>query len=335
VPQPRFGLYYDLRNPPRWRKDPTRHQRDVLDQIERAEQIGVDDVWLSEHHFVEDDYCPSLLATAAAIAARTERVRIGTAVLLLPLHDPLRVAEDAASVDVLSGGRLDLGVGLGYRMGEFRGFGIDRRERVGRMEEGLVLLRRLFAGEVVDHEGRYYRTRGADLRPRPVQRPMRLWVGGFVPAAVRRAARLGDAYIGAMQAELFDQYRRELEASGRDPARHECAGGYPWLYVALDPEKRWREAREHFAYQLESYSRFFAEEGRHFVLGGLDDATLHEHGVRIVRPDEAREIVSRLVGRTGITRYYGWTLPPGLPVEWSDEHIELMVREVMPAVGAA
>jgi alkanesulfonate monooxygenase SsuD/methylene tetrahydromethanopterin reductase-like flavin-dependent oxidoreductase (luciferase family) len=331
----RFGLWYDFRNPPRWAQDPTALYSDVLDQVERAEALGFDDVWLSEHHFIEDGYCPSLLPVAAAIAARTERIRIGTAVLLLPLHDPIRVAEVAALVDVLSGGRFDLGVGLGYRVGEFEGFGVRRSERVGRAEEGLVLLRRLLGGERVDHDGRYYHCRGAELRPLPVQKPLPLWVGGFVPAAAKRAARLADGYLGASQPELFRCYRDEVARLGGDPDRCEAVGGFQWLLVARDPAQRWREARDHFAYQIESYQSFFREERADFPLQAADDEALRQSGVRIVEPAEAVDIIAALVEETAITRYYAWTLPPGLPASWSDEHLELMASEVMPALRGA
>jgi hypothetical protein len=190
----RFGLWYDFRNPQAWRQDPVQLYEAIFCQVERAEALGWHDVWLSEHHFIDDDYTPSMLPLAAAIAARTRRVEIGTSVLLLPLHDPLRVAEDAATVDVTSGGRFQLGLGVGYRVGEFEGFGIPRRERAARMEEAVPLLRRLFAGERVSSSG-YYNYREVELRPRPVQRSMKLWMGGFTAPAVRRAARLGDAYI--------------------------------------------------------------------------------------------------------------------------------------------
>lgn len=147
----RFGLWYDFRNPPRWRQDPTGLYRAIVDQIVRAERLGWDDVWLSEHHFIDDDYTPSMLPLACAIAARTQRIHIGTSVLLLPLHDPLRVAEDAATVDVMSGGRLELGVAGGYRLAEFRGFDVATGSRASRMEEAVPLLRALLSGERVHH----------------------------------------------------------------------------------------------------------------------------------------------------------------------------------------
>src|SRR5688572_16625596 len=119
-----FGLWFDFRNPPRWRRPLPEVYAETFEQIVLAESLGYDFAWTTEHHFVDDDYSPSLLPICAAIAARTQRLRVGTSVLLLPMHDPVRVAEDAATVDVISNGRLDLGVGLGYRLAEFAAVGI-------------------------------------------------------------------------------------------------------------------------------------------------------------------------------------------------------------------
>jgi alkanesulfonate monooxygenase SsuD/methylene tetrahydromethanopterin reductase-like flavin-dependent oxidoreductase (luciferase family) len=109
----RVGLYFDLRNPPQWHRPWAEHWSRTLDQIAEAERRGIDSIWLSEHHLFEDGYLPQPLVLAAAVAARTSRVRIGTAVLLIALRSPLHVVEEANVVDVLSGGRLDLGVGAG------------------------------------------------------------------------------------------------------------------------------------------------------------------------------------------------------------------------------
>ncbi len=128
-------------------------------------------MWLSEHHFLEDGYLPSLLPIAAAAAARTKRLLIGTSVLLLPFHNALRVAEDAAVVDIISGGRFMLGVGLGYRLEEFRTFGVPVKERVARLEEGLEVIRRAWTQERVTFHGRYYHLDGVTVTPKPVQQP--------------------------------------------------------------------------------------------------------------------------------------------------------------------
>jgi hypothetical protein len=136
-PDIQVGICLGFQNPLQWRIPWPRLYQECLELVDAAEALGFDEVWLSEHHFVDDGYCPSLLPVAAAIAARTKRVRIGTKVMLLPFHDPVRLAEDAAVVDVLSNGRLDLGLAAGYRPAEFAGFCIHPSERGKRMDESL------------------------------------------------------------------------------------------------------------------------------------------------------------------------------------------------------
>ena len=133
----RFGLWYDFRNPAQWRQPADRLYREILDQIAWAENKGFDDVWLSEHHFIEDGYLPAILPVAAAIGARTSRIRIASGVLLMPFHNPIRLAEDIATVDVISGGRFELGVGIGFKREEFSGFGVSSKERGARTDQSL------------------------------------------------------------------------------------------------------------------------------------------------------------------------------------------------------
>ena len=123
------GVWFDLRNPPGWRQDPARLYGFTLELCEEAEHLGADSVWFSEHHGFEDGYLPQPLTFAAAAAARTTRVRIGTGVLVAPLRKTAQLAEEAAVADIISGGRLDLGLGAGYRMPEFQLFGADLAER--------------------------------------------------------------------------------------------------------------------------------------------------------------------------------------------------------------
>jgi alkanesulfonate monooxygenase SsuD/methylene tetrahydromethanopterin reductase-like flavin-dependent oxidoreductase (luciferase family) len=165
---------------------------DALDLAVYAEELGFDSVWTSEHHFVDDGYAPSLLALCAAIAARTSRIEIGTGLLLVPLHDPIRVAEDAATVDLISGGRLILGLGLGWRPEEFEGFGVPLEERVSRLERAVAILRGAWAGEPVSAGGTE-----VIVTPRP-QRPggPPIWIGAWAERAVRRAGRVGDGFLG-------------------------------------------------------------------------------------------------------------------------------------------
>ena len=134
-----------------------------------ADQLGFDGVWLSEHHLTGDGMLPAPLVMAAALAARTERIRIGTNILGLPVHHPLRVAEDAAVVDLLSDGRLTLGVGQGYSEREFAAFGVDRRRRGALLEEGV----------------RAIRTAWSEVTPRPHGR-IPIYVAGVTAAGVER-----------------------------------------------------------------------------------------------------------------------------------------------------
>ncbi|MGH2367455.1 MAG: LLM class flavin-dependent oxidoreductase, partial [Chloroflexota bacterium] len=160
-----FGLLYDFRNPKRWERPAPEVYAEQLEQIAYAEHLGFDSVWITEHHFTDDGYTPSVLTLAAAIAARTNRIRIGTWVLLLPLHNALRVAEDAATVDILSNGRLDLGMGLGYRPEEFAALGVDRRQRGRLMDEGVDLIRRAWTEDRLTFAGRFYDVRDVPVTP--------------------------------------------------------------------------------------------------------------------------------------------------------------------------
>src|ERR1700756_3888838 len=190
--------------------------RKHVDLAVEAEDLGYDTIWLTEHHFVEDGYSPSMLPLAAAIAARTKRIRIGTFVLLMPLHNPLRVAEDAATIDVLSNGRFDLGLGQGYVPREFTGFNIPREERSRRLREGVEIVRRVFTEDNVTYEGKSYTVHDVTLYPKPVQQPYPpIWIGARSRSATERAARDGYhlAGTGANQAKL---YRDALTAAGRN-----------------------------------------------------------------------------------------------------------------------
>ena len=134
-----------------------REYRETLDLVRLAESMGFDSAWVSEHHGASDGYLPSLLPMLAAFAASTERMQLGTGVVLAPLHDPLRLAEDAAVVDQLSGGRLILGLGIGWREEEFRMFGVPKSERALRTEETIQILRQAWTGRRFSFDGRAFR----------------------------------------------------------------------------------------------------------------------------------------------------------------------------------
>lgn len=197
--------------------------REAIEIAVELEAGGFDSVWTSEHHFVDDGYMPSQLPVLAAMAARTSRVRLGTGVLLAPMFDPLHLAEDAATVDLISGGRLILGLGIGWRDEEFDAFGVTTRERGSRLEGHLAVLRQAWGNGLVTGDGRHFRYDGINVTPKPAQPGgPPIWLGAGVETAVRRVGRLADGYFAgpASPAGLerrMSWVREEALASGRDP----------------------------------------------------------------------------------------------------------------------
>jgi probable F420-dependent oxidoreductase len=193
----RFGIgQFTLQVPPWDARTHAELYADTLSLAAFAEEHGFDSFWLAEHHGAGDGYNPSLLPFLAAVAARTTRMELGTAVLLAPFHDPLRIAEDAAVVDNLSGGRLHLGLGLGWSPEEYRMFGVDTAGRGARLAEFVAILRGAWGEDRFSHAGRFYTYDDVAVTPKPA-RPggPPIWLGGGADAAIERAARLGDGHF--------------------------------------------------------------------------------------------------------------------------------------------
>ncbi|MBP2366562.1 LLM class flavin-dependent oxidoreductase [Pseudonocardia parietis] len=236
--------------------------RDAPALAAAAEEAGFDSFWVSEHHGIPDGYLPSPLVLLAALAGATSRIRLGTGLLIAPLHHPLRIAEDAAVVDRLSGGRLILGLGLGYAEHEYRAFGVDGAGRGDRLEALVPMLRRAWTGEPFSapelglHDVR--------VTPPPAGR-IPVWLGGYAARAVARAGRVADGHlVGRGEPGVIDDASAHL-GPVRDPAEPGFARAVI-VTVALDaPGGGAESARTGFAAQQRMYESI--QTGREVYAG--------------------------------------------------------------------
>ena len=321
-----FGLWYDFRNPQQAPFE--KFYTSTLDQIAWAETLGFDSVWLTEHHFVEDGYTPSPLVIAAAIGQRTLKMRIGTNLMLLPLADPIRLAEDAATLSLLTGGRFDLGVGLGYRELEFEYFGRSLKNRPSLMEEGAAIIRQAWSGEPVSFQGKRFNVDNLPVRPVPENIP-RLLMGGMVEPAIARAANIADGFLSTGGIG-HDIYRDQLANQGKQGAIY--AGN--WSIVAEDPEAELARIGDHVLYQTNQYISWGA-------FGPPDQVPLFETPAAAVEGGlyelmdgaAAVESLASLVNdNPEIVDVHFWAQFPGESIESGSARMEYLANQVLPEV---
>jgi alkanesulfonate monooxygenase SsuD/methylene tetrahydromethanopterin reductase-like flavin-dependent oxidoreductase (luciferase family) len=211
--------------------------RDAVEQVRLADTLGFDCAWFTEHHFATHGINPSVLSFAAYVAGVTSRIGIGTAVVVLPLYHPVRLAEEIAQVDILSEGRLQLGIGSGYRFDEFRGLGVVHAESRAMFLESLEVLLKAWRGEPFSHRGKYFDVpEGVSVRPTPLQRPHPpLWAPAISPATIQWVIDAGAHLMTATTfSSISDLLRmradldRALARSGRDAREVEI-----YLHVPL------------------------------------------------------------------------------------------------------
>ncbi len=305
----------------------------ALALAEEAERLGFDSVWVSEHHFLDDGYLPSLLPMCAAIAARTRTIGIGTGVLLAPLHDPIRVAEDAAVVDLLSGGRLILGLGAGWRREEFETFGVPLGEAGRRLERAVRILREAWAPGLVG-EGPVE----VAVTPKPARGGPPIWLGAMSEAAVRRAGRIADGFLATeVGPEAFaEQVRWAAEERARAGREGPFTDAVVVSVFAWPGPDAWERVRDSHHYVVWKYLDMEEARGRTDPpalpprLSAGEEEDLRRQIV-VGRPDEVAEQLDRFRQLAGdgihlVARLY-W---PGLEPSVQEEALAVFAESVMP-----
>ncbi len=322
----KFGIRFDFRNPAFSGVDMADRYAAALDMAEWADGRGADDITLSEHHGSADGYLPSALAMAAAFAARTATAQIDVRAVVAAFHDPLRLAEDAAVVDLLSRGRLTLTVVGGYVAEEFDMFGVGLADRPARVNESVATLRAAWSGEPFQFRGR-----PACVTPRPAQPGgPQIVLGGSSEAAARRAARIADGFLPA-EPRFYEFYRDECVKLGRpDPGPYGGADTSV-VVVADDPEAAWPVLAPFFLHEVNAYGRWAAGA----VSVGYQpvdsvDALRSFGQYRILTPDQ---LLAEL-DRQGESAYV--LLHPmvgGIPPDLAWEHLRLFEKSVLDRGG--
>jgi natural product biosynthesis luciferase-like monooxygenase protein len=330
-------------------RDPATVYRENLELARLADELGFHAVWLTEHHFSDYSLLNDPTLFASALAVTTERVRIGTAVMVLPVHNAIRVAENAAIVDQLSGGRFDLGVGRGYQPKEFAGFGVDMADSQAIFDESLEVIRRLWADERASFEGQHYRFEDVELVPRPLQSPHPpIWLAAVSPGTFERAGRQGQAILTSpnftpidMIRDNFEAYRSALRDSGHDPTAFE----YPimqQIYVGSDERDGHDRPRDYAMTYYRSLGRllpsdeemvssdydFYKKVGRN--VADLRYEYLYNNGVAFGDAEQVTGRIRTLAEATGMTYYIGWFNFGGIPHADAMRSVERFAEHVMP-----
>jgi alkanesulfonate monooxygenase SsuD/methylene tetrahydromethanopterin reductase-like flavin-dependent oxidoreductase (luciferase family) len=316
-------LRYDLRAPAFGKASHAELYQACLDQCAWADEHGLDAIALSEHHGVEDGYLSAPLTLAAAIAGRTKRIMLNIAAVLVPLHDPIRLAEQLATLDLVSGGRVSFVAGMGYRPEEFAMAGVDRTQRARLMEEYIGVLRQAWTGEPFVWRGRTVR-----VTPAPRSQPM-IFIGGSTAPAARRAARLRCGFYPSIgDPALADAYANECAKLGFTGFAS-MPNGPGFVHVSNDPERDWARIMPHALYDAQTYASWQTPGQRSAVhVEARTGDELRRSGVyRVVTPEEcvalAREIPAIVLH----------PLMGGMPPDLGWQGLELFASAVLPRLG--
>lgn len=320
-----------------------------LEMIQAADELGFDSIWLAEHHFSEYGVMPSTAVMAAALARSTKNIRIGTGVVVLPLHNPIQVAEEFAMVDLLSNGRLDFGVGRGYQPSEFQGFGIDMDDSRDRFDESLEVILKLWTEESVTFNGKYVQMQDLRVRPRPMQLPHPpVWVAGISPQTFSLVGSKGYNLLfpppWQPSTTAINTYREALSAAGHDPHGTRIAA-LVHMYVDDETERAKKDFEEPLIWYYRTFSGLVARPAgvaapntyEHYsALRDLTETVTYEQllaldGVVVGDPELCISKIRRLKELYGVTDILCWTRLGGLDHRKVMHSMELCAKYVTPA----
>jgi probable F420-dependent oxidoreductase len=309
---------------------------DAIEEVVRGEELGFDSIWMEEHHSVANHYWPSPLPVLAGFATRTSRVTLGTDILVAPFYHPVRLAEDVALLDVMSGGRVVLGVAIGYKPDEFALYGADISKRGARFEEQLAILKGLWTEGAFSFKGRYYQIEGK-LEPKPVTKPHPpIWIGGWGELTLGRAATLADNWIPGPTAELPRLLKGKRQFLANRAAAGRTAPITEWPLtrdvIIADTDKEARELAERHI--MVAYRTEYAGGWKHpFIDASIatDLDTVKKDRFLIGGPDQVVKDLRPYVQQYGMTHLICRLFFPGMPHRHIMRALELIAREVRPA----
>jgi alkanesulfonate monooxygenase SsuD/methylene tetrahydromethanopterin reductase-like flavin-dependent oxidoreductase (luciferase family) len=331
-----LGIYVNAQHPAG--DDPSRRFAETVEQVRLIRTLGFASIWGGEHHATPGYHYFPLLPFLQRLAAEADGLWVGTNLILLPLHNPVEVAEIGAFLDVITGGRFLLGVGLGYRPEEFAIFGVPMAERVSRLVEGVEIIRRLWTEDAVVHHGRHWRLDGVTIRPRPLQRPRPpILVGSQVPAGIARAARIADGWL-AVPVPTVDEFATQVAAfadaraaAGLPPSRY--VGRLIEVACGSDEETAIRRAAP---YLLEKYAAYLSWGIPGITLDptAAPDVQLRRLAANRFAVGSPAQVVEALLAqhRAGVTHATMRVSWPGMRQDDILAGLELLGREVLPEV---
>jgi len=347
-----FGLFYLMQRDEQWSEAAV--YESGLEQMLAAEALGYSSVWIAEHHFNDYGLCPAPTVLASYVAARTTTLRLGMGVSLLPLHHPVDLAEQLAVLDVVSGGRLDVGVGRGGTLQDYQTFQSERDDSRARVEEGIALMQRSWSGAPFDFTGRFHSAERLHVRPRPVQRPHPpLYIAANSEDSVLSAARLGLPTLSSFFVPIPELqrrhrvYREASRAAGRSEPEIDALERQAWgmrvVHIAPDHDEAMRAAEPPFMGYQQKMSVLRSDATGGTVPASFDRSLLKLRAFRdylgdgwalIGTPAEVRDGLQKYLDATGYQHVLLLMALPGLHTGLALRSMRLFAEEVAPAMTA-